>query len=166
MSFIGSCNRVSGDTLLQVPTHEYNTFSNVNTIFESGNGVDFSDTARAGATTQVFDDYAEGTWTVTAANLTEVGGAATLTGRYTKIGNQVFFKIRIEPVTNTSATAGTTYFGPPFVALETSVCKAVGVAATTSLGTGLISTTAGRIYPPSWTTETGDVIITGDFILD
>ena len=52
----------------------------------AGGGIDFSATAGAG-TSELLDDYEEGTWT------SLVGGTATYganSGRYTKIGRQVF----------------------------------------------------------------------------
>jgi hypothetical protein len=52
----------------------------------SGSGIDFSATAGTG-TSELLDDYEEGTWT------SLVGGTATYganSGRYTKIGRQVF----------------------------------------------------------------------------
>lgn len=55
-------------------------------IATSGNGIDFSATAGTG-TSELLDDYEEGTWT------SLVGGTATYgdnSGRYTKIGRQVF----------------------------------------------------------------------------
>jgi hypothetical protein len=57
-----------------------------NLAFASGNGIDFSATAGTGSS-ELFDDYEEGTWT------SLVGGTATYganSGRYTKIGRQVF----------------------------------------------------------------------------
>ena len=57
-------------------------------IATSGKGIDFSATAQApGSTSELFDDYEEGSWT------SLVGGTATYganSGRYTKIGRQVF----------------------------------------------------------------------------
>ena len=57
-----------------------------NIAVNSGNGIDFSATSGTG-TSELLDDYEEGTWTST------VGGNATYgvnTARYTKIGRQVF----------------------------------------------------------------------------
>jgi hypothetical protein len=57
-----------------------------NLAFVSGKGIDFSATAGTG-TSELLDDYEEGTWT------SLVGGTATYganSGRYTKIGRQVF----------------------------------------------------------------------------
>ena len=59
-----------------------------NLAFPSGKGIDFSATAGTG-TSELFDDYEEGTWTPNDAS----GAGLTLTGvvgNYTKIGNTVF----------------------------------------------------------------------------
>ena len=62
--------------------------SSGNLEMNSGSGIDFSATAQApGSTSELFDDYEEGSWT------SLVGGTATYganSGRYTKIGRQVF----------------------------------------------------------------------------
>jgi len=60
-----------------------------NLAFISGSGIDFSATAGTG-TSELFDDYEEGTWTPTYT--ASSGGAATYnvqSGKYTKIGNKV-----------------------------------------------------------------------------
>jgi hypothetical protein len=66
------------------------TLTTGNLIVASGQGIDFSATSGAG-TSELFNDYEEGTWTPT---LTTNGfsGAVTLTsatGTYTKVGRQV-----------------------------------------------------------------------------
>lgn len=164
MAFAGTMNLIQSDTLGQVPSHENGTYQAGNSAYASGNGIDFSQTSRSGATSQILDDYAEGTYTPVATNLTEVGGAATITGFYTKKGNEVYFQITVTPVTNTSATANSTYFTSPFGVLRASTCQAVGLNSTTSLGVGRIDDTNERIYVPSWTTEVGQVVITGSYI--
>jgi hypothetical protein len=57
-----------------------------NLAMASGNGIDFSATAGTG-TSELFDDYEEGTWTPSFNTLTI--GNGTLIGRYTKIGRTV-----------------------------------------------------------------------------
>jgi hypothetical protein len=55
--------------------------ANDNIVMANGKGIDFSATSGTG-TSELFDDYEEGTWT-------PVGAGATATGAYTKIGNIV-----------------------------------------------------------------------------
>lgn len=59
-------------------------------IGTSGKGIDFSATAGTG-TSELFDDYEEGTWTPAWTNLTV--GDGTSTGRYTKFGRTVFVEV-------------------------------------------------------------------------
>jgi hypothetical protein len=73
-------------------------------IGTSGKGIDFSATPGTG-TSELLDDYEEGTWT---PNLTFGGGntgmAGTFTGNYTKVGNQVTVDIRIALTAKGSST--------------------------------------------------------------
>jgi hypothetical protein len=86
----------------------------------SGKGIDFSATAGTG-TSELLADYEEGTWTGTVT-----GGTFTnlTTGRYTKIGRQVFASI----TPNTTAITGNLAIsGLPF----TAGARSAMVAATT-----------------------------------
>jgi len=70
------------------------TIENGNLVLASGSGIDFSANANAtGMTSELLDDYEEGTWTPVLAGLTTAGtftpDAATA-GIYTKIGNIVY----------------------------------------------------------------------------
>jgi len=107
------------------------------------------------------DEYSEGTWTPVATSLTNVGGAPTLTGTYTRLGRLVRFNIKIVPVTNTSSTAGTTKITLPFTPARNATCAATDDAVA-NLGSGLVKTD-GSVYPPAWTTDTNTVYITGSF---
>ena len=62
-------------------------------------GINFTaNTPAAGMTSQLLNWYEEGTWTPTAAGGTTAGTAtySIQVGRYTRIGNRVFFSCRIE----------------------------------------------------------------------
>ena len=72
------------------------TFSVANTgtiTLANGAGIDFSATANGSGTTtsELFDDYEEGTWTPNLVGAVVAGTITTssLSARYTKIGNQV-----------------------------------------------------------------------------
>ena len=83
-------------------------------IGTSGKGIDFSATSGTG-TSELFDDYEEGTYTPALEGMT--GGAVTYTsqfGRYTKIGRQVnvFFFMHVNTNTNTGGNTGVSV---PFV---------------------------------------------------
>lgn len=81
-------------------------------IGTAGNGIDFSaDPSAPGMTSELLDDYEEGTWTP------NVGGTATYTaqtGYYTKIGN--FVKLRFNLTINAIGTGSTVNIqGLPFI---------------------------------------------------
>jgi hypothetical protein len=66
-----------------------------NLIVSNGKGIDFSATAGTG-TSELFDDYEEGTWTPTLYG--SGGGSATVTvnnATYTKVGNTVHIRAYI-----------------------------------------------------------------------
>tara|TARA_R100001591_G_C4299156_1_gene169861 strand:- start:91 stop:636 length:546 start_codon:yes stop_codon:yes gene_type:complete len=89
-----------------------------NVAFASGHGIDFSSTSDAsGMTSELLDDYEEGTWTPTVADNTS-GGNTTTTGqgRYTKIGRMVFINADIVNINTTGLTSSNTFAiqGLPF----------------------------------------------------
>ena len=83
-----------------------------NLIVSNGKGIDFSATAGTG-TSELFDDYEEGTWTATdgsGAGLTLTGG-----GHYTKIGRQVTL-VFIVTYPSTASASAAVISGLPFSA--------------------------------------------------
>ena len=86
-------------------------------IGTAGNGIDFSaDPNAAGATSELLDDYEEGTWTPVVAG-TNGGGYHNQVGRYTKVGRVVTcdFFIQGSSQTFSSNSAVYTLTGLPFV---------------------------------------------------
>jgi hypothetical protein len=83
-------------------------------IGTSGKGIDFSATPGTG-TSELFADYEEGTWTPT---LVASGGGASavdFTGRYTKIGNVVYFNAYMnDSASNAFGTGSLTFGGLPY----------------------------------------------------
>jgi len=61
---------------------------NDNIVMANGKGIDFSATSGTG-TSELFDDYEEGTWTPSVIAGAISGTNITYTGNYTKIGNTV-----------------------------------------------------------------------------
>lgn len=110
----------------------------------SGKGIDFSATAGTG-TSELLDDYEEGTWTPTVIGLTVVG-TPTYTGRYTKVGRLVSFDLQIFSTTSTAATTGVTVFSLPFV--QAGDPRSYGSCSVGSPSTAGILTS--YIYPPTW----------------
>ena len=79
-------------------------------IETSGKGIDFSATGDGGTTTsELLDDYEEGTWTPTYGSTTGAFGSITYNiqdGDYTKIGNMVYIECRLRTTAVTVGTAG------------------------------------------------------------
>ena len=91
--------RSSGD--VQIP--------NGNLVFQtSGKGIDFSATSDVGtSTSELFDDYEEGTYTPTDSSGAGLSLTNNNTARYTKIGRMVYVQFDITyPSTSNSASAG------------------------------------------------------------
>jgi hypothetical protein len=78
-------------------------------IGTSGKGIDFSATSGTG-TSELFDDYEEGTWTPTLSNF---GGTPTVSGSYTKIGNLVYLEFSVQ-LDGTSDTSSYQVLGLPY----------------------------------------------------
>lgn len=99
-----------------------------NIAIQNGNGIDFSDNSStpgigASATSQIFDDYEEGTWTPLYFGETVTGNFtynSITSGYYTKIGRVVYIQGVI--VTNTvgiSPTGSMAIAGLPYTVLNT-----------------------------------------------
>lgn len=126
-------------------------------------GVNFTaNTPAAGMTSQLLNWYEEGTFTPVPTSLTVVG-TPTYTGKYTRVGRQVFIYLTVRSTTSTASTANTTYFsGLPFVVGFGSTVSAVNNATITDLGIGLIDASS-VIYTPSWTSGTNQTITLSGF---
>lgn len=89
-----------------------------NIVIASGQGIDFSATAGTG-TSELFDDYEEGTWTpVPQDSSGNSGSAGSAVGTYTKIGNVVHATVYLDSINTTGLTAGQDFriYGLPFSA--------------------------------------------------
>lgn len=81
--------------------------TNGNVVFStSGTGIDFSATSDGSGTmtSELLDDYEEGTFTPFYSNGFAPGGYSTQAGRYTKIGNIVHFQIVL--IANSGSVSG------------------------------------------------------------
>lgn len=81
-------------------------------IGTSGKGIDFSATAGTG-TSELFDDYEEGTWTATLAMTSGSVGYGSQLGKYVKVGNQVTCNAWIA-ISSVSSPAGALSIALPF----------------------------------------------------
>ena len=95
------------------------TFTANGLAMPSGKGIDFSATSDAsGMTSELLDDYEEGTWTPTFNN---AGGFSTnnTVAKYTKIGRVVHWVCQVAVTRDSSSSSGTfTISGLPFTALS------------------------------------------------
>ena len=104
--------------------------SSGNLEMNSGSGIDFSATAGTG-TSELFDDYEEGTWTPNQGAGLTVSGTFSSAGLYTRIGRQVNVTGKVTGSTNiNSSVSGVICTNLPFVVLAAS--NSVGVMTNTA----------------------------------
>jgi hypothetical protein len=100
-------------------------------------------------------------WTPQFTNLTVVGAAPTITGRYYKLSQALsFFRVKIVPGTNTSSTAGTTYINN-FPLTMSADGVSFAVSGLLGGGTGMCDQASNLIYPPGWSAVTVPLTILG-----
>lgn len=92
-----------------------------NLSFDAGNGIDFSATSGTG-TSELFDDYEEGTFTPVIADAATGGNTGTASqayGYYTKVGRNVTIHLNMTDINTTGLTAGNDVYiqGLPFTSL-------------------------------------------------
>ena len=107
-------NHSTNETQLRISTTNSSGSTAERWIFEgngnfkpiaNGTGINFDASEGGSASSTVLDDYEEGTWTPTDSSGASLSFAAS-GGRYTKIGNKVFFVFRVQyPSTTNSANA-------------------------------------------------------------
>jgi len=116
------------------------TISNGNLVIATaGKGIDFSaDPSAPGMTSELLDDYEEGSWTPTQGAGLTVVGAFTSTGTYTKVGNLVYVSGIINGATSVSYSGGTTIMtgGLPFTISTASGFAGGGNAINSALAAG------------------------------
>ena len=91
-------------------------------IGTAGKGIDFSaDPSAPGMTSELFDDYEEGTWTPNQGGGLTVVGAFSSAGTYTKVGRLVTVNFSFSGATSVACTAGGNLCtNLPFVSANTS----------------------------------------------
>ena len=111
----------TGNTVLSAaPTLSGNvTLSTGNLIVASGQGIDFSATPGTG-TSELLDDYEEGTWTPTIVMDTGTSTGGTFSGLYTKIGRQVTLTISANVGTVASSPQIEGFSNLPFTSVDES----------------------------------------------
>jgi hypothetical protein len=106
-------------------------------IGTAGKGIDFSiDPSAPGMTSELLDDYEEGTWTPSVSSLSgTITTVGSVTGTYTKVGNLVTLQAFI-PIADNGTGAGALVIGSlPFVpAAAISIYSGQGLNNTTAKG--------------------------------
>jgi len=95
LTFSRNNNGTYSNTLIL--DREANAHFGGNAIFANGNGIDFSATSQAaGMTSELLDDYEEGTFTPSFTAGTVSGGYTRQVGEYTKVGRLVSFILTVD----------------------------------------------------------------------
>jgi hypothetical protein len=114
-------NSAGSDTYFRVDSGTSDITAGKNIRFlSSGLGIDFSATSGTG-TSELFDDYEEGTFTPVVADAASGGNEASASasnGYYTKVGRSVTVTIDLQNINTTGLTSGNNIFitGLPFSA--------------------------------------------------
>ena len=123
------------------------------TTTADGIGITFPATQSASTNANTLDDYEEGTWTPGFTGT--VVGTLTTDGKYTKIGNIVYWTATITATTSTTAVADTAVVENfPFVGVSfTYACSIMNRGNSASIGVAHteLSTGATYVYTPGWT---------------
>ena len=133
---IGRLTNASADN--QTPVESAVFTNNGNLQFPSGQGIDFSPTAGTG-TSELFDDYEEGTWTPNISDAVTGGnvGGGFYDGRYTKVGNLVYVTGYMINGTTAGMTSGNDLYiqGLPFTSINESSLAVSGSVTTSAVTT-------------------------------
>ena len=138
----------------------------------SGTGIDFSATANSSGTmtSELLNDYEEGTWTPTAGDAASGGNqatTATAVGRYTKIGRLVTVHFELTDINTTGLTAGYSMNvrGLPFAAsgalTQYGTITGAGITFTGFLTCGVYSASGFPIYATSTGGALADIKVSG-----
>jgi len=130
-------------------------------IGTAGKGIDFSATSDGSgtSTSELLDDYEEGTWTGTLkGSTTDPSSAVTETGYYTKIGNQVTAQLAFTNVDTTGAAGSVTVTGLPYASNSNNNSHGAVMSKLFDFngGTSLVALLGGSVSEISFLTSTDD----------
>ena len=135
------------------------SITNGNLILSSGSGIDFSANGNAGGmTSELLDDYEEGTFTPTITGSTSAGTTTYVTqqGTYTKIGRQVTIACAVH-YTAATGSGLLRFSGLPFAALTSHTLGYQGAAEVAAL-----NWTGGTYIVAQLEPGDGNVYLVGD----
>lgn len=134
--YIGSLYATNTWGIYQSLSSNSNYFAGNIVIGTAGKGIDFSaDAHSAGMTSELLDDYEEGTWTPTQGAGLTVVGTFSASGTYTKVGRLVTVRGLLNGTTTVAAASGTVMCGGlPF----NSVSSGLGTASDNSATIGSV----------------------------
>ena len=135
------------------------TLSTGNLVVSNGKGIDFSATPQpAGMTSELLNDYEEGTWTPVFTNIT---GSPTGTARYVKVGRQVTLTYEQSGGTFTCTGGSGVISGIPYLGIgasgAVSACGAISNTVVTSVLALYNASTTGSMYVTSSFAAAGGV---------
>jgi hypothetical protein len=122
---------------------EFNSSGNL--AFPSGQGIDFSATSGTG-TSELFDDYEEGTWTPTIAAGSGTFATVSAAGRYTKTGRMVIAQLRIFLTDSTGGSGWINISNFPFANSQASYAVAYGESPSGQMIRGTIGASSVNIF--------------------
>jgi hypothetical protein len=111
----------------------------------AGNGIDFSATSGTG-TSELFDDYEEGTWTPTIAAGSGTFTTVSAAGRYTKTGRMVIAQLRIFLTDSTGGSGWINISNFPFANSQASYAVAYGESPSGQMIRGTIGASSVNLF--------------------
>ena len=153
---------VDGSSALSITSARNTTFTGGNLVQgTAAKGVNFTaNTPAAGTTSQLLNDYQEGTYTPTATPTSGTITSYTATGNYTKIGNRVFVSIQVS-MTNNGTGANALDITLPFTVGEISAFNGQNASTLNVLGGNVgVGATVVRVgkYDGTYPVATGETI--------
>jgi hypothetical protein len=123
-------------------------------VFASGQGIDFSATSDGSGTksSELFDDYEEGTWTPTV----NVGSVSPARASYVKIGKMVTVQANLADITNFASTSDVVIGGLPYATSNSPENQSMGscmvryASKTNALQLNALSSTNGSTVTFYW----------------
>jgi len=110
-------------------------FNGANLVMAAGRGIDFSATSGTG-TSELFDDYEEGTWTPVVTSSSGTLTTVTVTwATYTKVGNKVFVSARFVLTDAGTGSGSLQIDGLPYTVANTGSGNAPAQGRNVSAGT-------------------------------